>query len=167
MKRLSWLGVALLMLLAAACGGSADQDQPTELQADASGGEDAYQTAVYAQQKTEWQAEALAGDVLAQRQLGIMFYLRQGMDPDYAKAAEWLGKAAEQGDDVAQMTFGVMHVEGQGVPENLVEAHKWFSLAALQENKGAIKRLGDLAAEMSPEQIAEAEQAAQDWVAGK
>jgi TPR repeat protein len=165
-RRWSWLGVALLMLLAAACGGSANEEKPTEIQAD-SGEEDAYQTAVYAQQKTEWQAEALAGDVLAQRQLGIMFYLGQGMEPDYAKAAEWLGRAAEQGDDVAQMTFGVMHVEGQGVPENFVEAHKWFSLSAQQENKGAITRLGDLAAEMSPEQIAEAEQVAQDWIAGK
>jgi TPR repeat protein len=89
------------------------------------------------------------------------------MEPDYAKAAEWLGQAAEHGDDVAQMTFGVMHVEGQGLPENVVEAHKWFSLSARQGNSSAEKRLGDLVAEMSPEQIAEAEQGAQDWLGGQ
>ena len=52
-------------------------------------------------------------------------------------------------------------------PENVVEAHKWFSLSAQQGNGSAEKRLGDLVAEMSPEQIAEAEQAVQDWLAGQ
>lgn len=150
------------MLLAAACGGAAEEAGPIVIQAE-SGAEDAYQTAVYAQQRAEWESEALAGDVLAQRQLGIMYYLGQGMDPDYAKAAEWLAMAAEQGDDVAQMTIGVMHVEGQGLPADVVEAHKWFSISAQQGNSSAQKRLGDLIAEMTPEQISQAEQAAQEW----
>ena len=52
-------------------------------------------------------ARAEQGDAKAQQQLGMMYYLGQGMDADYAAAHEWLDKAATQGDDIAQLTVGV------------------------------------------------------------
>jgi len=162
-KRLTWTVVLLAALALLGCGGEMSEEAPVELVATPSGEEDAYQTTVYAQQRDQWEAKAQQGDAKAQRQLGMMYYLGQGMDPDYDLAFEWLGKAANQADDVAQLTLGVMYVEGQGVPSSNVQAHMWLSLSAQQGNDSAQLRLERLVPDMTQDEIAEAEQLAEDW----
>jgi TPR repeat protein len=161
-KRLTWTVVFLAAFALLGCG-EAPEQAPVELVATPSGDEDAYQTTVYAQQRDQWEAQARQGDLKAQRQLGMMYYLGQGMDPDFDLAYEWLTKAADRGDNVGQLTLGVMYVEGQGVQSSNVQAHVWFSLSAQQGNESAEMRLERLVAEMSQEEIAEAEQLAEDW----
>jgi TPR repeat protein len=56
-----------------------------------------------------------------------------------------------------------MYVEGQGVSSSSVQAHMWFSLSAQQGNESAQYRLERLVPDMSQEEIAEAEQLAEDW----
>jgi TPR repeat protein len=161
-KRQIW-AIALIALLAlVGCGGKSD-DAPAKIVAVEGAEEDAYQTAVFAEQKIKWEALALQGDAPSQRKLGVMYYLGQGMDPDYEMAYSWLGKAADQGEDVAQVFLGVMNVEGQGVPHNKAAAHMWFSLSAQQGNKNARIRLDELVPKMTPEEIAEAETLAENW----
>jgi TPR repeat protein len=151
--------MAALALLG--CGDKpADEPQTIEVTV---GEEDAYQTAVFAQQRAEWEVLAEQGDARSQRQLGIMYYLGQGIDIDFATAAKWLSKAAEQGDDVGQLTLGVMYTEGHGVPQSNVTAHMWFSLSAQQGNPSARIRLDDLTPVMDQDQIAEAQKLADDW----
>jgi len=162
-KRLTWTVVLLAALALFGCGGETPEEAPVELVATPSGEEDPYQTTVFAQQRDQWEAMALQGDLEAQQQLGMMYYLGQGMDPDYDLAYEWLGKAASQGDGVAQLTLGVMYVEGQGVPSSNVQAHMWLSLSAQQGNDSAQYRLERLVADMTQDEIAEAEQLAEDW----
>jgi len=161
-KRLTWTVVLLAALALFGCG-ETTEEAPVEFVATPSGEEDAYQTTVYAQQRDQWEARAQQGDPKAQRQLGMMYYLGQGMDPDYDLANEWLSKAANQGDDVGQLTLGVMYVEGQGVSSSNVQAHMWLSLSAQQGNESAQYRLERLVPDMSQEEIAEAEQLAEDW----
>lgn len=165
MKRLIWTVGLVAALGLFGCGGGSDDDVK-QLQVSSSE-EDAYQTAVFAQQRAEWETLAEQGDPRSQRQLGIMYYLGQGIDIDHAEAANWMSKAAEQGDDVAQLTLGVMYVEGHGVPQSDVTAHMWFSLAARQNNPSAQMRLDDLVADMEQDQIAEATQLADEWLSNR
>jgi hypothetical protein len=53
---------------------------------------------------------------------------------DYAEAARWYRKAAEQGNAVAQGSLGFMYWKGQGVAQDYVQAHLWINLAASRSN---------------------------------
>ena len=48
---------------------------------------------------------------------------------------------------------------------DLIDAHKWFNLAAMQGNAEARLYRAELANEMSPEQIAEAQRRARQYLA--
>jgi hypothetical protein len=162
-RRAIGTAAAIVALALSGCGREETAKGPVEVPVTPAGQEDAYQTAVFAQQRAEWQVHAEQGDSRAQRELGMMYYLGQGMDVDYATAYDWLNKAALQGDDVAQMTVGVMYAEGQGVPQSRVQAHLWFSLSAQQGNSSAQYRLERLAPQMTADEVAEAQRLAQDW----
>jgi TPR repeat protein len=77
----------------------------------------------------------------------------------YATAASWFRKAAEQGEADAQGHLGAMYAQGQGVPQDYVTAHMWLDLAAASGDKNAVIR-DMIAAQMTPEQIAEAQKLA-------
>jgi TPR repeat protein len=49
---------------------------------------------------------------------------------DYAEAARWYRRAAEQGDAQAQYNLGLAYARGEGATQNAVDAHMWFNLAA-------------------------------------
>ena len=50
-----------------------------------------------------WIHRAEAGEALAQRHLGLMYWVgKDGVPKDLNKAKEWLGKAAAQGDELAK-----------------------------------------------------------------
>jgi hypothetical protein len=51
---------------------------------------------------------------------------------DYAAAASWYRKAAEQGDARAQFTLGIMYAKGEGGPQDYAVAASWFRKAAEQ-----------------------------------
>ena len=78
----------------------------------------------------------------AQFDLGIMYYLGEGVPEDHREAAKWFRKAAEQGDARAQTNLGVMYAKGEGVPEDYREAVKWYRKAAEQGFAPAQSRLG-------------------------
>jgi hypothetical protein len=61
-----------------------------------------------------------------------MYYTGQGVPQDYAEAAKWYRKAAEQGIDEAQFNLGLMYDKGQGVLQDYAEAVKWYRKAAEQ-----------------------------------
>ncbi len=59
-----------------------------------------------------------------------------------------------------------MYVDGSGVPQDYVMAHMWIDLAAAKssDDRETYVTLRDtLAALMTPEQIAQAQQLARDW----
>lgn len=55
-------------------------------------------------------------------------------------------------------------VAGEGAGFDLITAHKWFNLAAMQGNIEARTYRAELALEMSPEQIAEAQRQAREYL---
>ena len=77
----------------------------------------------------------------------------------------WYLKAAEQGYAMAQNNLGVLYVIGEGVPQDYVSAHLWFNLAAAQGHKKAQNGQEIVAKRMTPDQIAEAQRMAREWMA--
>ena len=64
------------------------------------------------------------------------------MPQDYARAAAWYKKAAEQGDAGAQLNLGSMYDNGQGLPQDYAEALAWYKKAAEQGHAKAQFNLG-------------------------
>jgi hypothetical protein len=92
---------------------------------------------------------------------GLAAYERE----DYATALIFWRPLAEQGHAEAQFNLGVMHYEGWGVPWDIVQAHMWLSLAATQGNSVAQKYRDIVASRLIPDQIAEAQRLAREWMA--
>jgi uncharacterized protein len=106
------------------------------------------------------------GDADAQSTLGFLYEYGKGVPQDDAAAASWYRKAANQGSARAQIDLGYMYDHGQGVPQDYVAAHMWFSLAAAGGLKQALTSRDEVAAKMTPEQIAEAEKRFAKWQRG-
>ena len=64
------------------------------------------------------------------------------MPRDYAEAARWFRKAAEQGDASAQFNIGVAYDLGKGVPQNYADALRWYLKAAGQGHARAQFNVG-------------------------
>ena len=92
-----------------------------------------------------------------------MYALGHGVAQDYAEAAKWYRKAAEQEDALAQSALGNMYRLGVGVAQDYVQAHMWFNLAATQGHKNAVKLRDLVASKMTRDQIAEAQRRAREW----
>jgi len=111
------------------------------------------------------------GNVLAQTMLGGMCEMGDGVRRDYTTAAAWYRKAAEQGFAVAQISLADMYEQGRGVSQDYVQAFKWYVLAVLgygmfpqdTTNAKANERVHDLAARMTPQQIAEGKDLVREW----
>ena len=84
----------------------------------------------------QMKAEAAAGNVYQQFNLGqeYMNGFRGPRDP--AEAAKWFRKAADQGNLIAAIRLGDLFKEGTGVRRDWKEAARWFSLAATRRAAG-------------------------------
>lgn len=104
---------------------------------------------------------AAQGDAGAQYKLGHLYAYGQGVPQDYAQAALWYTKAAAQGHAGGQYSLGALYLYGQGVLKDLVQAHLWLSMAAAQGEQFAALGRDFAARQMTPSQLAEAQQLAQ------
>jgi uncharacterized protein len=91
----------------------------------------------------------------AQAELGTMYRLGRGVPEDQKEAARLLRAAADAGVGIAQLSIGRMYRDGFGVPRDLVEAYAWFSAAGANNVMDGLAYRGEIAKQMSPEQIAE------------
>jgi len=93
-----------------------------------------------------------------------MYRLGAGGPVDYERAFGWLHRAADHGVAAAKYNLGSMFALGQGAPKDLVKAYDWY-VAAVADSDPAIrgqaeKSLALLKAEMTPDDIAEAQRLA-------
>lgn len=75
----------------------------------------------------------------------------------------WTRLAANQGNRISMEVLAVSFHTGTGVPQDYVQAHVWANLAAARGSARALKLRDELAAKMTPDQIAEAQKAATRW----
>ena len=104
------------------------------------------------------------GDVYAQYNLGLAYFNGEGVEQDYAEAAKWWRLAAEQRSARAQLNLGLMYRIGQGTIRDLVYSHMWFNIASSLGFSAAEVGRENVAKQMTPEQIAEAEKLARECV---
>lgn len=110
---------------------------------------------------------AQQGDAKAQVFLAYLYETGQGVNQDYAKAAEWYRKAAEKGNATAQAQIGNMYFQGRGVAQSYVYAYMWLDLASKQGNRQARESKSLVKKKMSRVEIAEAKKLAWKWKPGK
>jgi len=85
---------------------------------------------------------ARAGNVIAQRHMGLMCLRGDGVAKDYEQALYWFTAAAQQGDAVSQWHLGAMYERGDGAKQDYAQALRWFSAAAEQGDAAAARSLG-------------------------
>jgi TPR repeat protein len=86
-------------------------------------------------------SRAEGGDAQAQFSLGIKF-ANGGAAQDFAQAAQWYLKAADQNHALAQFNLGIMYARGQGVQRDEKQSQVWIRKAANLGDAGAQYNLG-------------------------
>jgi hypothetical protein len=109
------------------------------------------------------QTAADQGDAGAQEALATLYNQGQGVAQDFVKAAYWYQKAADKGVIGAEGSLGDLYRAGQGVPQNYVQAYAWYAIAAAQGFPSYGDDRDQLAAKMTPAEIAEAQRLASSW----
>jgi len=71
--------------------------------------------------------------------------------------------AEADGGSEALYQLGLSYSTGHGVPQDLVLAHKWLNLAAMTGSREARGIRAEIARDMTPAQIAEAQRLAREW----
>ena len=117
----------------------------------------------YVQARQWYEKAAMQGDALAQLNLGAIYGNGNGVPEDYQMALYWFRLSANQGNAMAQTKLGLMYERGNGVPQDVVLAQKWYILGAANGDKLGAELRDALAKQMTPAQIAEAQQLARDW----
>ena len=132
-------------------------------------GQAAYRRDDYAEAVRLWGQLADEGNARAQFSLGRMYYIGQGVQRDNAQADAWFRKAADQGFAYAQFDLGVAYEDGGlGVPQDYALALMWFNLASSPATNADLRQMAvqnrdQVAAKMTPDQIAEAQRMASEW----
>lgn len=118
-----------------------------------------------------WFLEAAAqDDPSAHYNLGMMYFQNEKMPPgvhdkvEAARAAvDHFHQAASLGHVRAQLYMGHFYAKGKVVERDPVEAYKWYQLAAWNRNSLASTARDQLAANLTPKQMAEAKNRAREW----
>ena len=109
------------------------------------------------------------GFALAQFKLANIYSNGQGVSQDLAQGVAWYRRAADQGHAESMHCLGVLYFRGIGVTKDRVESLKWRNLAvahAPSENENEyIASRDSMAVFMTPEELADAQQRASEWMA--
>lgn len=88
------------------------------------------------------------------------------MPQDYAQAASWYRKAAEQSNARAQYFLGRLYDKGRGVPQDFAEAYFWLDLAAAGRPplaELAAKHRDEAASHLTPADLSRQQERARKW----
>jgi TPR repeat protein len=89
-----------------------------------------YDRANYKTSLAIWLPQAEAGDPKAQNYVGEIYEKGLGTEPDFALAAQWYRKAADQDYAPAQVNLGQLHELGRGVDADMEQAISLYRDAA-------------------------------------
>lgn len=103
------------------------------------------------------------GNAKAMHNLAVLYAEGVSGKPDYASATEWFRKAAELGVRDSQYNLAILLGRGLGTPTDLKQSYVWFAVSASQGDEDAAKKRDDVALRMSPEDLAAAKAAAENW----
>ena len=104
------------------------------------------------------------GDASAQLELGYLYVAGNGTEQDDHEAIKWRLRAAEQGNKFVARNLGGHYAGGYGIEKDNIQAYKWFSIAAINGDEDSQKYKQRLEEEMTPIQVAEAQELARKWL---
>ena len=110
------------------------------------------------------EGKAGGGDVEAMYELGWRSALGMGLPQDDPVGVKWLKAAAEAGHMLARNNLGARYLAGDGVEQSYLEAYVWFSRAAAQGDRKAGKNRDTVAANLSPQELEQAQARLQESV---
>ena len=76
------------------------------------------------------EAEAKAGNAIAQYRLGTRYENGRGVVADAPQAVHWYSEAAKRGNRKAMHNLGTAYASGKGTQKDLIAAARWFKSAA-------------------------------------
>ena len=97
---------------------------------------------------------------MGQLLLGDLYYNGRGVPQNDIEAVKWYRLAAEQDFELGQLLLGHMYNHGRGVPQNDISAYVWWAVASAQGNEVARSNIDSLAKQLTPEQLARAQEIA-------
>jgi TPR repeat protein len=111
---------------------------------------------------------ANGGDPVAQAKVGSLYSKGAGVVRSDSEAYRWFRRAAQQGHAESQLMMSGYLATGKVVSKDLTSAYQWAYLAGTnakneESYQTAIKMLNTLAAGMTQDQVAEAQQRAAAW----
>ena len=121
--------LSILSLLFVLLAGMSAQAGPLE------DGLDAYRLGEWDKAFAVLQPLAQAGNPAAQEKIGRLYQRGKGVERDYALAAQWYRRAADQGESQAQTRLAMMLRYGIGPRHDYAEAMKWYRAGAAQDRK--------------------------------
>jgi TPR repeat protein len=103
-------------------------------------------------------AKAAKGDTGAMRRLGELYYYGVSTPQNFAKANEWLLKAANKGNTDAMILLASLYEDGEGVKKDIAKTIEWLKKATIKGNSEAMVELAGLydEGEGIPKNLAEA-----------
>jgi hypothetical protein len=111
----------------------------------------------------QWlQLAANQGEVSAWFNLGQLYEREQAGGPRLPQAVAAYRGAAQAGFAPAQAALGWMYAKGAGTLQDFIKAHMWFNIAAAGGNAAAVEGREFVAARMSPQHIAQAQDLARE-----
>jgi TPR repeat protein len=112
----------------------------------------------------EWLVKAAEqSNPAAQNSIGVMYFHGLGIPQDYSEAMKWYSLAAEQGEPLAQFNLGHMYSDIEPFKDR-VRGYQWLIIAAANDDKVAKNKAYLVEIFMSPDQIAEAQKLAREWI---
>jgi localization factor PodJL len=85
--------------------------------------------------------QARAGDMKAERDVGLRYLAGEGTGVDESEAARWLMRAAYKGEPTAEYWLATLYARGHGVPADAFQANHWYEAAAKKGNRRAMHSL--------------------------
>ncbi len=120
----------LLAFIAACALASVSANSIADAYADYERGVNAAFDGDYATAFREFSVAADEGLMLAQYNLGILYFTGRGVERDPAAAYRWTLAAAEQGHTAAQFNLASLLSTGDGVAKDTEEGAQWYARAA-------------------------------------
>lgn len=124
-------------------------------------GKDAQKALAYFQMAIE------AGYTPAMVALAVIYDQGELVERDLQAGHDLLARAAGLGDPVGLFHMAASYERGQFNDQDLIQAHMYYNLASSRGHNDAAAEMARLAADMSPEDIKQAQAAAVQWLADR
>lgn len=108
---------------------------------------------------------ALSGDAKSQELLGRAYKFGDGVEQNYAEAAKWLIKSAEQGNTHVLFDIASIYREGdEHLKPDVKEAYFWYSVAVVRGETSNTSRRDSILQYLTQEQRLILDKRVAEWI---